>query len=290
MTWIAADDGVALWVEVSGGGTGLPLVLCHGGPGMWDNLGPLAALVDQDRLVVRWDQRGCGRSGGTSGPFSIQQSLSDLAAVRRALGIERWIVGGHSWGASLALHSVLADPASAAGLLYVSGTGLGRSWHAAYKAAPRQRLTPAQLARCEALETQAGRTREEEVEWRTLRWAPDFADPGRALELASIDAGAPWHVNMTCNAAINAETKRLDVDLLTEECRSIAVPVLLLHGAVDPRPPYAIDDLAAAIPTVEVAVIDDVGHLPWLERPGAVARLLRPWLSNRVDAVARLGQ
>ena len=193
-------------------------------------------------------------------------------------------------GASLALHSVLADPASAAGLLYLSGTGLGRSWHAAYKAAPGQRLTPAQLARCEVLESQAARTREEEVEWRTLRWAPDFADPGRALELASIDAGAPWQVNMTCNAAINAETKRLDVDLLTEECRSIAVPVLLLHGAVDPRPPYAIDDLAAAIPGVEIAVIDDVGHLPWLERPGAVALLLRPWLSNRDDAVVKLGQ
>ena len=281
MTWIPAEDGVELWVEVTGGGHGIPLVLCHGGPGMWDNLGPLASLVDQDRLVVRWDQRGCGRSGGTSGPFSIAQSLADLAAVRRALGIERWIVGGHSWGARLALHAVLADPTSAAGLLYLSGTGLGRSWHAAYKAAPSERLTADQLARCEALESVAERTRHEEVEWRTLRWAPDFGDRTHALELASIDAGAPWQVNFGCNAAINAEVNTLDVASLADECRSIAVAALLVHGALDPRPPYAIDDLAAVIPNVEVGVIDDVGHPPWLERPGATALLLRPWLAAR---------
>jgi pimeloyl-ACP methyl ester carboxylesterase len=119
------------------------------------------------------------------------------------------------------------------------------------------------------------------VEWRTLRWAPDFGNRAHALELAAIDAAVPWPVNMACNAAINGETKTLDIPALTERCRSITVPVLVVHGALDPRPPYAIDDLAAAIPRVEVAVIDDVGHLPWLERPGAVALVLRRWLAAR---------
>lgn len=281
MAVIEADDGVPLWVERTGGGAGMPLVLCHGGPGMWDNLGPLAALLDHDREVVRWDQRGCGRSGGADGPFSVAQSLADLDAVRRHLGIARWVVGGHSWGASLALRAVLADPASAAGLLYLSGTGLGRSWHAAYKAAPAERLTPEQLARCDALEALASRTAAEEIEWRTLRWAPDFADRARAVELAAIDAGAPWALNRSCNAAINAETKTWDAAAIYAQCESMNVPALLVHGAEDPRPPFAIDDLAHAISDVEVAVIDDAGHIPWLERPGAVAGVLRRWLSER---------
>ena len=278
---IRADDGVEIWVEVTGSGTGVPLVLCHGGPGMWDNRGSLAALVDQERPVVRWDQRGCGRSDGPDGPFSIARSLADLDAVRRALGIDRWIVGGHSWGASLALRAVLHDPTSAAGLLYLSGTGLGRSWHPAYVAAPAERLTAEQLARCHALEALPSRTRAEEVEWRALRWAPDFADPRHALELAAIDAGAPWPVNMACNAAINAETKTWDMAAIRAQCESLAIPALLVHGARDPRPPFAIDDLAAAIPDAEVRIVDDAGHLPWLERPGAVAAALRPWLAAR---------
>jgi proline iminopeptidase len=281
---IEADDGVELWVELTGGGPGVPLVLCHGGPGLWDNLGPLAALVDHDRPVIRWDQRGCGRSAGADGPFSIARSLADLEAIRRHLDITRWIVGGHSWGATLALLAVLADPASATGLLYVSGTGLGRSWRASYEAAPAERLSPEQLARCDTLEAIENRTREEEVEWRTLRWAPDFADRDRALELAAIDAAAPWPVNLACNSAINAETKQWDTAALLARCETLDVPALLVHGAGDPRPPYAIDDLARAIPEAEVRIIDGVGHTPWLERPGAVTAALRPWLAAR-DAI-----
>lgn len=278
---IEANDGVELWVEWTGGGPGVPLVLCHGGPGMWDNLGPLATLFDDERPVIRWDQRGCGRSGGADGPFSIGQSLADLEAIRRYFGVSRWIVGGHSWGAALALRAVLADPSTAAGLLYVSGTGLGRSWHAAYKAAPAERLTPDQLARCEALEGVPNRTPAEEVEWRTLRWAPDFANRDRALELAAIDAGAPWPINLACNAAINAETKTWDSAKLLEDCESLDVAALLVHGAQDPRPPYAIDDVAKALSNAHVRVIDDAGHTPWLERPGAVAAVIRAWLNER---------
>lgn len=278
---IETDDGVELWVERTGDGPGVPLVLCHGGPGLWDNLGPLAALVDHDRVVIRWDQRGCGRSGGVEGPFSVARSIADLEAVRRHLGLTRWVVGGHSWGATLALLAVLADPSSAAGLLYLSGTGLGRSWRASYEAAPAARLTPEQLARCDALDALEHRTREEEVEWRTLRWAPDFADRDRALELAAIDATAPWPVNFAGNAAINAENKQRDAAATLARCAALDVPALLVHGGGDPRPPFAIDDLAGALPEVEVRIIAGVGHAPWLERPGAVAAILRPWLAAR---------
>jgi proline iminopeptidase len=211
----------------------------------------------------------------------VARSIADLRAIRRHLGIDRWVVGGHSWGASLALRAVLEDPASAAGLLYLSGTGLGRSWHSAYTAAPVERLTAEQLARCDALEAEPDRSPEEEVEWRTLRWAPDFATASRALELASIDAGAPWPVNFACNAAINAEVKTSDPDALREACTALAVPALLVHGAEDPRPPFAIDDLTSALPIAEVIVLEGAGHLPWLERPGAVATALRAWLAAR---------
>ena len=277
---IAVGGGVELWVECTGAGPDLPLVLCHGGPGMWDYLGPLAGLLDQERSVVRWDQRGCGRSQGQRGPFSVDGHVADLEAIRRTLGIERWIVGGHSWGASLALRSVLACPDSAAGLLYLSGTGLGRSWHADYEAAPQRRLTSRQLARYEELDALDRRTDAQEREWRTLCWSSDFADRTRAVELAAIDARAPWPINWVSNEAINSEMKRWDQAALLAACSHIAVPTLLLHGAQDPRPPYAIDDLALAIPDAEVNIIEDVGHLPWLERPGAVVSIVKDWLDR----------
>lgn len=45
---VTADDGVRLWVGRSGTG-GTPLVLCHGGPGLWDMFGDVAGYLSEKR-------------------------------------------------------------------------------------------------------------------------------------------------------------------------------------------------------------------------------------------------
>ena len=47
-----ADDGARLWFAVEGSGTAF--VLCHGGPGLWDYLQPLARLLRGTGQVIRW--------------------------------------------------------------------------------------------------------------------------------------------------------------------------------------------------------------------------------------------
>src|SRR5215212_3225320 len=95
-----ADDGCRLWATSTGDGP--PLVLCHGGPGMWDYFGDMADLLRDTARVVRWDQRGCGRSQ-RQGPYSIARSVADLDVVRRHRAGPRTALLGHSWGAHLAL-------------------------------------------------------------------------------------------------------------------------------------------------------------------------------------------
>ncbi len=103
--YVEADDGVRLWTATSGSGS--PLVLCHGGPGLWDDQGPIVGMVSDLVTVHRWDQRGCGRSTG-SGPYTVQRFVADLEDIREHFGHARWIVGGHSWGATLALRYAFA--------------------------------------------------------------------------------------------------------------------------------------------------------------------------------------
>ena len=93
-----------------------------------------------------------------------------------------------------------------------------------------------------------------------------------------IDADVPWAINLEGNRTLNAETKTWDLEELTARCEALDVPALLLHGALDPRPPFALDELSAALPDASTHVIDGAGHAPWLERPGAVAVLTRRWL------------
>jgi proline iminopeptidase len=56
------------------------------------------------------------------------------------------------------------------------------------------------------------------------------------------------------------------------------VPTLILEGAADPRPRWAVDSLAAALPDVTRVALPGVGHIPWLEAPEPALAALRGFL------------
>lgn len=274
---VGVDDGVRLWTATGGIGS-TPLVLCHGGAGLWDYLGPVAdALADVAR-VHRWEQRGCGRSD-RAGPYSVARFVADLECLRGHFGHEQWLVAGHSWGAGLALRYALAHPQRVLGVLYVSGTGVGRAWRDAYHREAERRLSPAQRWRRDELGGRV-RTAAEEREWRTLCYVPDFGDRERAFGLAAGFAAAPYPINFESNAALNAEEKRTDEAALLARCERLDVAVRVIHGTLDPRPVVAVESMVRALPRAELVVLDGVGHLPWLEDPDAFEHVARGFVTD----------
>lgn len=131
------SEGVSIWTIQTGrtGRTreGFPFVLCNGGPGCCDYLAPVAAMLDDITQVIRFEQRGCGRSGHAP-PYDIETCLADMESVRAHYGVDRWVVGGHSWGADLALIYALEHAERVAALVCVSGGRMhnDREWHAEY--------------------------------------------------------------------------------------------------------------------------------------------------------------
>ena len=75
---VRADDNCRLWTAETGRGE--PLIMCHGGPGLWDMSGSLAARLAERRTVIRWDQRGGGRSE-RRGPYSVARYVADLDVI-----------------------------------------------------------------------------------------------------------------------------------------------------------------------------------------------------------------
>jgi len=124
-------DGARIWLAETGEGD--PLILCNGGPGCCDYLEPVASMIDDRALVYRWEQRGCGRSSD-DGRFDLATTLSDLEGLRAGLGHERWIVGGHSWGGTLALIYAITYPHRTRAAIAIASAGLqnDRSWSDAY--------------------------------------------------------------------------------------------------------------------------------------------------------------
>jgi proline iminopeptidase len=269
---VQADDGRELWTAVSG--VGPPLVLCHGGPGLWDMFGSLAAELSDAHTVWRWDQRGGGRSA-PGGPYTIERFVADVDAVVDAAGPPVALLG-HSWGAQLALAYALRHPAKITRLVYVSGTGLSvESWRPEFRAAFRRRLGP-DADRLAELE-EAGATRAAAV----LQWTADVVDPARAPGIAE-QMATPWfEVDREANRGIHLDqTAHWDEAAVEEACRTLAVPTLILEGADDIRPRWAVDSLAAALPDVTRVTLPGVGHLPWLEAPEPSFAALREFLGS----------
>lgn len=109
-------------------------MLCNGGPGCCDYLEPVAEMLDDMAKVIRFEQRGCGRSDPAP-PYDIETCLADLESIRTAYNVDRWIIGGHSWGADLALLYTLEHSSRVAGLVCIAGGRMhsDRDWHTEYK-------------------------------------------------------------------------------------------------------------------------------------------------------------
>ncbi len=125
------SDGIELHVDTFGNGP--PLLWLPGGPGLGNYLQPVATEIRGFRNVLP-DSRGTGRSQGH--PHGLAVALRDLEDLRQALGIERWVVLGHSWGADLALAYSLAHGESVtSSIISFAGTGIqnDRDWHSAYE-------------------------------------------------------------------------------------------------------------------------------------------------------------
>lgn len=245
---VSADDGCRLWAQRSG--TGQPLLLCHGGPGLWDMFEPLAPALAPMASVVRWDQRGCGRSQ-RRGPYTLARFIADLDAVRERLGGPVVSLLGHSWGATLALLYALRHPDRVSRLIYVSGTGIdpGSTWKPAH-AANLRRALGARRSRWEELADRA-RTPVEDREYAVLQWSADFTDPATADRYAEAIA-TPWcDINWQCAAALKGEVNSyLEDNDLAAACRALTVPTLIIDGALDIRPRTAVDSLHRCLPQV----------------------------------------
>lgn len=122
-------------LSVTETGTGAPLVLLPGGPGLANYLRPLAEVLAPHARIILPDPRGTGASEAVP-PYEVSTCIADLERLRQELELPAWAVGGHSFGADLALAYALEHPSVITGVLSIAGTGVqdDRQWHAAYEA------------------------------------------------------------------------------------------------------------------------------------------------------------
>ena len=111
------------------------------------------------------------------------------------------------------------------------------------------------------------------------RLLPDFIHPDRLTDTALTGTVQAMAEGVGAEAFIRQQTAILGRPESSGELAAIDCPTLVLCGRQDKLTPVGVHrEMAAAIPGARLAVVEDSGHLPPLERPQAVTALLRDWL------------
>jgi proline iminopeptidase len=271
--------GVALALPVSGGtlagrrtGSGPPLLLLHGGPGLSDYLAPLAAELAPAFTVVHYQQRGIAPSVA-EGDRTIEGHVADAVSVMDALGWERPWVLGHSWGGHLAMHLAVMHPDRVAGVVVADALGgVGDGGREAFGENLLRPLDDAARARVDeitAREESGEVTVAEEIEAVGLLWPYYFADPATAPPMPAMEMDIAGHLATWASIREHLERRTLETAL-----PSLRVPAVFVHGELDPIPAEATRESAALVPGAQLHVLPGIGHFPWLEQPGCMRQLL----------------
>jgi pimeloyl-ACP methyl ester carboxylesterase len=243
-------------------GEGPPIVFLHGGWGyeIYPIDRQIAALAPEHRILVP-DRSGYGGSPpiATLPPDFHRRAVDETWAVVDALGLERPVLWGHSDGAIIALLLALAAPDRIAGAIVEAAHYLRRkpASHAFFES---MIANPASLGAAVIRVL----TRDHGDAW------------GRVVERHS----RAW-------LRISDEAVSATDDFYDGHLADVQVPVLVVHGARDPRTePGELDRLRAALPRARFEVMRAAGHSPHSER--AAADEVTASVRTFVDGVARL--
>lgn len=230
---------IELYYRDVGGGDGVPLLVLHGGWGyeFYPFDAQIAALGD--RRIVIPDRTGYGKSPRIAAlPARFHHAAAaEHEAMLDALGIERCAIWGHSDGAVIATIMALRRPERIAAIIV------------------------------EALHVDRRKPRSREF-FVTMAEDPDGFGPRVAARLAAEHGEDYWRTVLNAGGRAWLEIAATpDDDFYERRLGELAVPMLVLHGADDPRTePGELDRVAREVPGVAIHMVAGAGHSPHSER------------------------
>ena len=256
------------------------ILVLHGGPGAHhDYLLPQMLHLAKRYNVIFYDQRGGGQSKSDARePVTWQTHVADLHAVITELGVSPLSLVGYSFGGLLALlycldaqsNRELPQPAR---LALIDPAPLARQYRKQFEEEFTRRQNSAEVKQLRD-ELAASGLREsspEEHKQRTfeLAVAGYFADPKKARDLT------PFRVTGRVQQQV-WDSLGPDYDVLSR-LGPMEFPVLFVHGRDDPIPAESSVAGARAM-GAEVVLLDDCGHVPYVEQPARLFAALDKFL------------
>jgi proline-specific peptidase len=271
-----------LHVTERGGGE-LALFLLHGGPGLDHTMfgAYLDALGDRCRLLLV-DERGTGRSEpAPPETWGLSHHAADIEAMVGALGLGRYAVLGHSYGAFIALQHAVEFPGRPAATIVSSGIADARFLaHVADELAAFEPVELREQVQASWANEAHARTPEDVAALLSDQLPFHFADPrdARIDDMRAAMAGAVYGPDVLRAAA----TEDYGAIAVEDRLADVAHPVLVLAGRHDRTCSVpAAEAMAAGLPDAELVVFEHSGHMAFVEENDAYLAAVRDFLERR---------
>jgi proline iminopeptidase len=285
--FIDTGDGNRIYYEQLGNPEGKAALQVHGGPGSGASRKPTRAWNPERYHVIRYDQRGCGRSTPHAADPATDMSrnttphlIADMEQLREHLGIEKWLLNGSSWGSTLILAYAEQHPERVSEIIIAAVTTSRRSeidW--LYRGVGR--VFP------EAWDRFRDGVPEAERDGDLLAaYARLMASPDRAVREKAAADWVAWEdavISQESNGAPGSYSARIDDErlafvricahyfsngafldegqLLRDAHKLAGIPGLLIHGRLDLGSPVQTAwELAKVWPDASLTIIEDTGH------------------------------
>ena len=254
-------------------GTGDPILLLSGGPGISSNqLLELSQRLSDNYKCILFDQRATGKSHTEpmdSTTINLDQSMKDINLLLERLNIRKITIIGHSWGAMLAQSYAIKYPEHVVKLVLIGSGPLELSDYAIIEDDVTGRANKEEKNFMnQAEDSMAHHTASRELMKAYTRILIRFFlyDVSKQDSLIEIIKKATQ--NNTMQALMLQDLARIKYNL-KPGITKLQVPILVMCGRQDPVgvfPTMMIKDLNKK---ANIVWVERAGHFVWLEQPEA---------------------
>lgn len=266
-------------------GHGFPVLVLHGGPGLdhhmfGDYLDP---LTDRFRLVLV-DQRSHGLSDpAPEETWTLGQMALDVTSLAKAMGLTRYAVLGHSYGAFVALENAVDLPAAA---LTIVSSGIPSARFLAHVDHNLELFEPVERRQAVALSwarEKVARTQEDVANLLHDQLPFHFANPldPRIAEYEARTAGARYAPDVLRSFA-NQSYGGIEVE---DRLGCVRHPTLVLAGRYDRTCSVeASEAIAQGLPDGELVVFEQSGHMTFVEETEKYIETVSSFLERHIPS------
>ncbi|MBZ5637601.1 MAG: proline iminopeptidase-family hydrolase [Acidobacteriia bacterium] len=288
------DAGGVLIYTVSMG-RGAPLLILHGGPGASHDyfLPYLLPLARHNRLVFV-DERGSGKSEKLEDvkQYTVEAMVEDVEAVRKALGLGRINLLGHSFGGVLAQAYALKYQDNLSRLVLCSTFHTTKGLNEIFRRM-KAGMAPGLRSRIDRLEAEGlyGHGKDYEKnrytsEYMIAAWGEGYfpylyqnrPDPNFEPTQTGNNAWDLYREMWGSHGEFVIDGNLVSVEY-ADRLGSIKVPTLITVGDHDESDPSLSRDMQGRIPGSRLVILPKSGHMTFVDQPAMFNRAVDEFLN-----------